>query len=130
MRKFLVLIAAPLMFLLAACGGSSANVLNLSTQEFASSIKNSEVVILDVRTPGEFASGHIQGAINIDVEGPDFQSQIATLDKSKEYAIYCRSGRRSIVAADLMSDKGFTKLSNLESGIISWQGSGYPLVNN
>lgn len=130
MKKFLVLIAAPLMLLLAACGGSSANVVNLSTQEFASSIKNSEVVILDVRTPGEFASGHIQGAINIDVEGPDFQSQIATLDKSKEYAIYCRSGRRSIVAADLMSDKGFTKLSNLESGIISWQGSGYPLVNN
>ncbi len=130
MRKILALIAAPLMLLLAACGGSSANVANLSTQEFASSIKNSEVVILDVRTPGEFASGHIQGAINIDVEGPDFQSQIATLDKSKEYAIYCRSGRRSIVAADLMSDKGFTKLSNLESGIISWQGSGYPLVNN
>ena len=130
MRKFLALIAVPLMPLLAACGGSSANVVNLSTQEFASSIKNSEVVILDVRTPGEFASGHIQGAINIDVEGPDFQSQIATLDKSKEYAIYCRSGRRSIVAADLMSDKGFTKLSNLESGIISWQGSGYPLVNN
>lgn len=130
MKKFVALVAAPLLVLLAACGGSSANVVNLTTEEFASTIKNPGVVVLDVRTPGEFASGHIQGALNIDVEGPDFQSQIATLDKSKEYAIYCRSGRRSIVAANMMSDSGFTKLTNLESGIISWQGSGFPLVNN
>ena len=108
----------------------AANVVNLTTDEFASSIKNSEVVILDVRTPGEFATGHIEGAINIDVEGTTFDLQIAQLDKSKEYAIYCRSGRRSAVAAEKMADSGFTKLTNLKSGVIEWQGSGYQLVNS
>lgn len=130
MKKFLAIVAAPLLVLLAACGGTSANVINLTTDEFASNIQNSEVVVLDVRTPGEFATGHIQGAINIDVEGSTFDSQIAELDKSKEYAIYCRSGRRSAVAAEKMAGAGFTKLTNLESGVISWQGAGYPLVNN
>lgn len=130
MRKFLIFLATPLLVLLAACGGSSANVANLTTDEFASNIQNPGVVVLDVRTPGEFATGHIQGAINIDVEGATFDSKIAQLDKSKEYAIYCRSGRRSAVAADKMASAGFNKLTNLESGIISWQGAGYPLVNN
>jgi rhodanese-related sulfurtransferase len=130
MKKFLAIVAAPLLVLLAACGGTSANVINLTTDEFASNIQNSEVVVLDVRTPGEFATGHIQGAINIDVEGSTFDSQIAELDKSKEYAIYCRSGRRSAVAAEKMAGAGFTKLTNLESGVIAWQGAGYPLVNN
>lgn len=130
MKKFSAIVAAPLLVLLAACGGTSANVINLTTDEFASNIQNSEVVVLDVRTPGEFATGHIQGAINIDVEGSTFDSQIAELDKSKEYAIYCRSGRRSAVAAEKMAGAGFTKLTNLESGVIAWQGAGYPLVNN
>ena len=130
MRKFVALIFGSLLLLLTACGGSSANVTNLDVDGFASNIKNPGVVVLDVRTPGEFATGHIENAINIDVEGMTFDSEIAKLDKNVEYAVYCRSGRRSVVATEKMAEAGFTKLTNLKDGVISWQGAGYPLVNN
>jgi rhodanese-related sulfurtransferase len=130
MKKFAALILGPLLLLLTACGGSSANVTNLDVDGFASNIKNPGVVVLDVRTPGEFATGHIENAINIDVEGMTFDSEIAKLDKNVEYAVYCRSGRRSVVATEKMAEAGFTKLTNLQDGVISWQGAGYPLVNN
>jgi rhodanese-related sulfurtransferase len=130
MKKFAALILGPLLLLLTACGGSSANVTNLDVDGFASNIKNPGVVVLDVRTPGEFATGHIENAINIDVEGMTFDSEIAKLDKNVEYAVYCRSGRRSAVATEKMAEAGFTKLTNLKDGVISWQGAGYPLVNN
>ena len=130
MRKFVALIFGSLLLLLTACGGSSANVTNLDVDGFASNIKNPGVIVLDVRTPGEFATGHIENAINIDVEGMTFDSEIAKLDKNVEYAVYCRSGRRSVVATEKMAEAGFTKLTNLKDGVISWQGAGYPLVNN
>jgi rhodanese-related sulfurtransferase len=130
MKKFAALILGPLLLLLTACGGSSANVTNLDVDGFASNIKNPGVVVLDVRTPGEFATGHIENAINIDVEGMTFDSEIAKLDKNVEYAVYCRSGRRSAVATEKMAEAGFTKLTNLQDGVISWQSAGYPLVNN
>ena len=103
---------------------------NLTADGFASDIKNTGVVVLDVRTPGEFAAGHIQNAINIDVEASDFDANIAKLDKSKEYAVYCHSGRRSGIATQKMVKSGFTKVSNLEGGIQSWQAAGFPLVTN
>jgi len=130
MKKFTALIFGSLLLLLTACGGSSANVTNLDVDGFASNIKNPGVIVLDVRTPGEFATGHIENAINIDVEGMTFDSEIAKLDKNVEYAVYCRSGRRSVVATEKMAEAGFTKLTNLKDGVISWQGAGYPLVNN
>ena len=95
---------------------------------FASDIKNPGVVVLDVRTAGEFAAGHIENAINIDVESGTFDSEIAKLDKNVEYAVYCHSGRRSGIATDKMAKAGFTKLTNLQDGVASWQAAGYPLV--
>ncbi len=126
--KKLALLIAPLFVLLSACGGSTANVNNLNADGFASDIKNPGVVVLDVRTAGEFMSGHIENAINIDVESGSFDSEIAKLDKTVEYAVYCHSGRRSGIAADKLAGAGFEKITNLEGGIIAWQSAGYPLV--
>jgi rhodanese-related sulfurtransferase len=64
-------------------------------------------VIIDVRTPDEFAAGHIAGAVNIPVEAADFGTRIAELDPQEPYLVYCRSGRRSALAADLMATAGF-----------------------
>ena len=97
---------------------------------FADQVTKTNVITLDVRTPGEFMEGHIEGAINIDVEGATFDSEIANLDKTKSYAVYCRSGRRSIVAVDKMSATGFEKLSNLENGINDWIANSLPLVTS
>ncbi|MCK6599511.1 MAG: rhodanese-like domain-containing protein, partial [Bdellovibrionaceae bacterium] len=59
-------------------------------------------VILDVRTPDEYLSGHIKGAINIDFYASDFQNQLGKLDKEKDYKVYCRSGNRSSKAVNMM----------------------------
>ena len=123
-------VITPLLILLTACGGSSTKVNNLGADAFASDIKNPGVVVLDVRTAGEFAAGHIENAINIDVEAADFDAKISQLDKSVEYAVYCHSGRRSGIATEKMAKAGFTKISNLNGGIQAWQAASYPLVNS
>ncbi|MDZ4846997.1 MAG: rhodanese-like domain-containing protein [Chitinophagales bacterium] len=76
--------------------------------------------LLDVRTAGEFSSGTIKGAKNIDFMAADFAKKIEQLDKSKEYFLFCRSGNRSGKACELMSSKGF-KTYNLASGIGAWR---------
>lgn len=75
----------------------------------------SDTVLIDVRTPSEFASGHLEGALNIDVQSPDFEAQISALDPSGDYVVYCRSGNRSAQAIDRMEALGFTNLVNAGS---------------
>ncbi|MDO5060597.1 MAG: rhodanese-like domain-containing protein [Actinomycetaceae bacterium] len=75
--------------------------------------RNEAVKIIDVRTPEEFAAGHVEGAVNIDIHSPDFASQIQQLDPQGQYAVYCRSGNRSTQAAQFMTDNGFTNVTNL-----------------
>ncbi|AKQ45534.1 rhodanese [Rufibacter radiotolerans] len=75
--------------------------------------------LLDVRTPGEFASGTIAGAKNLDAMSSQFASQLDKLDKDKEYFVFCRSGNRSGSACDLMASKGF-KAHNLSGGLGAW----------
>lgn len=69
-------------------------------------------VIIDVRTPEEFAEGHLEGAINIDVQAETFDATVQQLDNTSDYVVYCRSGNRSAAAIDRMSDLGFTSLVN------------------
>lgn len=127
MKKLFAVVAASTLFL-TGCGGTGAT--NLSATEFQKKISEPGVVILDVRTAGEFMGGHIAKAINIDVEGMTFDGDIAKLDKSATYAVYCHSGRRSGIAVGKMKDAGFKNLFNLTNGVLDWQAAGLPLVNN
>ena len=106
--KKLLLLTIPLTLILSACGSSGGKVTNLNVNEFANKVNDTSVVVLDVRTPGEFQSGHIQGAINVDYEGLNFEGEVNKLDKAKTYAVYCRSGRRSGLATEVMAKNGFT----------------------
>ena len=82
-----------------------------------------ESVILDVRTEEEFESGYIKGALNMDIRGgADFLASIESLDKSKSYFVYCRSGARSGQACQLMSQMGFSAVYNLDGGVLAWEG--------
>ena len=132
MRRFLVLIAALLgvSALLAGCSSSSGSdsVSTVAPAEFVSAMAEPGTVVVDVRTPAEYAAGHVDGAVNIDVESGSFDSQIAALPKDTTYAVYCRSGRRSAVAADTMSSAGFTSIVNLDGGVADLQGAGAPIV--
>jgi phage shock protein E len=102
----------------------ASSVQHLDPQSFATRISQAGVVLLDVRTPSEYAEGHIAHARNIDVQGADFTTKIAALDKSASYAIYCHSGKRSSLAAAEMADAGFTSVVDLSGGITAWTQAG------
>jgi len=104
-------------------------MINLDASKFAEKIAESDVVILDVRTAAEFNSGHIAKAINIDIYNEYFISDISALDKSKSYAVYCRSGKRSVDASSEMDIIGIKTTYNLTGGIIEWVDSGRETIN-
>jgi rhodanese-related sulfurtransferase len=127
-KKVIALIASVL--LLAGCSSSASGVTNMNVSEFSKKITEAGVITVDVRTPGEFMTGHIQGAQNIDFESGNFENEISTLDKNGTYAVYCRSGNRSGQAVAIMHNAGFHNVYNLNGGIIDWTKSGMMLVNN
>lgn len=127
MKKVITILASVL--LLAGCSTRSS-AIDLSVSEFSRKITETDIITLDVRTPGEFNEGHIEGALLIDFQSGNFENEIASLDKSKTYAVYCRSGNRSGQAVKIMGDAGFTNLYNLDGGVIDWASAGLPLVNN
>ena len=95
--------------------------VNMEVERFAEYLTNDSVQLLDVRTPEEYAEGHIAGSRNINVFDSDFIDEAEkTLDKSKPVAVYCRSGKRSADAARELSDIGFNVV-NLEGGIHAWK---------
>ena len=123
MNKFFFLF----FFFFLSCVYSPNNtdkMINLSETEWVKLYDESEEsVIMDVRTDDEFSTGYIEGAVNIDFYmGSKFISEIDKLDKSKSYFIYCKSGARSGQTCELMKQKGFKKVYNLEGGILGWTG--------
>jgi rhodanese-related sulfurtransferase len=127
MRKFAVLIALSAV-VLTGCSNGNESTMTLDAVGFQAKTQETGVVILDVRTKAEFDEGHIANAININVESNEFFSEISKLDKSKTYAVYCRSGRRSADALAKMSNEQFISLSHLDGGVIDWTNAGLPLV--
>ena len=105
-----------LLALTSCSSGSDIAITNVDAQSFLSKIEDKTVTVVDVRTAQEYQEGHLANALNINVESPDFASAIANLDKTKEYALYCRSGRRSTVAANEMAKAGFTLITNYNKG--------------
>lgn len=93
---------------------------DISVDEFRKLMDQEDTVILDVRTDDEFAQGHIEDAIQINLYG-NFKEQVEELDRDKHYLVYCRSGNRSGKACSIMHSMGFEQKSNLKGGIIDWQ---------
>lgn len=127
MKKLIALIGS--ILLLAGCS-SSSSAIDLSVTEFSNKAAEAGVITLDVRTPGEYAEGHLEGARLIDFQSGNFENEISTLDKNATYAVYCRSGNRSSQAVKVMHDAGFHNVYNLNGGVIDWANAGLPLVNN
>lgn len=101
----------------------------LTPAVFAEKMKTTGVVVLDVRTIDEFNSGHIEGAKQLDYyETDSFNASIDALDKDVTYLLYCRSGGRSGTTYDMMVQKGFKNVYNLEGGMLAWQKANMPVV--
>ena len=118
MKHLLSLLLAAASFV--GCQSDTA-FKSVDAQQFAEVIANKDVQLVDARTPEEFSEGHIPGAVNIDVKSADFDAKIAQLDTSRPVAVYCRSGRRSKLAAERMTNAGL-QVTELADGILSWKG--------
>jgi rhodanese-related sulfurtransferase len=138
MKNISILIGLVLMGFLGSCKASSAG--NNQGQEVVSTVAPKDfdqqltstagAQLIDVRTPEEYASGHLKNAININVHGADFESKIKLLSKEQPVFVYCRSGGRSATAADKIEEMGFRKVYNMDGGITSWSGAGLPIVGS
>ena len=112
----------------AASSSPTATGAHLTASDFSTAMKTPGTIVLDVRTPAEFATGHLPGAQNIDIEGADFATRIAALDKAATYAVYCHSGNRSATAMEQMAAADFAHVYDLAGGIGAWQSMGGPMT--
>lgn len=117
-----------LLFISAIVPGINAQpVQDVDAVKFNQLMAAGNVILLDVRTPGEYSRGHIKGSTNINIADPDFVSKVSLLQKDKVILVYCLSGSRSDAAASFMSRMGFSKIYTLQHGIMTWTGQGFPL---
>lgn len=91
---------------------------------------DTKFVIVDVRTPEEFAAGHLSGAVNVNILAPDFETQLGALSRGKTYLVYCRTGNRSAKALQVMDRLGFQSVYHMFEGIVGWQKKAFPLVKS
>ncbi len=117
------MLALVLMSLISCSTSAQSGFKNAPVAELTK-IKNEKMaLVIDVRTPAEWQQGVIDGAdIFIDYNGVNFKQELAKLDKSKTYVVYCRSGGRSAGASQVMVDNGFKHVINMQGGIMSWTG--------
>lgn len=91
----------------------------VNTSQINSILTQESLVVLDVRTPTEFTTGHIKGAINLDYYQPSFKNELAKLDKTKKYLVYCRSGNRSQSTVQIMKQLGFKYIYEVNGGMVN-----------
>lgn len=100
----------------------------LTSKVFSDSLKTqTNAILIDVRTPEEYKENHIFKAINLNVKDTAFVKQASALDKSKSYYLYCRSGKRSALAADELRKLGFVHIYELDGGITQWIADALPI---
>lgn len=140
LRALAAALLAALALVAAGCGSDSSSATEETTAAAASAVtlaspedahrlvEEGDVEVIDVRTPEEYAEGHIEGATLIDFYEPDFAERIDELDRDTEYVVYCRSGNRSGQATAMMADQGFTAVTDVDGGIVAWEAAGLPVT--
>ena len=107
--------AMGLIFGLAACATEPLDMTKVTS-------------VIDVRSAGEYAAGHLEGSINIDVEANDFATEVGKLDMAGTYVVYCHSGRRAGIALEQMTDMGFKNVTNVGGLDAAATATGLPIV--
>ncbi len=105
-----------------------SEVVVVSAEEVRKLLEGDDsVVVLDVRTPAEFAEGHIEGAMNLDFESDQFSDGAAKLDPNVPYLLHCRSGFRSGQSLPILEDLAIKKIYHLDTGFNGWEKAGLPI---
>jgi phage shock protein E len=123
MRKMVMSMAA------VACIGAIALLSSCGNNQEAVTMDYSTAIVIDVRATDEFAAGHLDGAVNYNVEDGTLEQALPSLDPNANYVVYCRSGRRSAIAVDLMKENGFTQIADLGSLEDAADATGFAIVN-
>jgi len=123
-----------LLLAISSCAAGKHSAADITPAKAEEMIKanatDSSFVILDVRTPEEFDSGHLAGAVNVDFRSSNFAAKLDSLPNSGTYLVYCRTGHRSANALNLMKEKRFEKAFNMLGGITRWREEGRPIGVN
>ena len=131
-RKASIVAAVLLVLTLVAMATGGSAVTNVTVGKAQTLMKERasqpDFVSLDVRTPEEFAEVHIGGAVNLDVQAPDFEKKLRTLNRNKSYLVYCRTGNRSRQAVIAMEALGFRSIFHMNEGIVKWKQQNLPLT--
>lgn len=123
------LLLSLLALLSAAMLASAADSQNVTPDQAEKLLKEKkDVVVLDVRTPEEFKSGHIAGAKNVDFQSDDFKKQVAALDKSKTYLVHCAAGGRSSRALKVLDENKIGQVYHMDAGFSGWKEAGKPVA--
>ncbi len=110
-----------------SCKAQQEDTELVAPAEFAQKIQSEEGQLIDVRTPGEYKSGYIEGAVNIHLYDKDFEQRIDKLDKNETVYVYCKAGGRSAEAVEIMEQKGFKHIVELDGGMDAWNEAGQPV---
>lgn len=142
-RRILMLVIVGTLGVVTSCGSddpsstetvataaTAGDFATISPQEASTVVAEppADLVVLDVRTPEEYAEGHLDGAVLVDFYDPDFADQLSQLDPAVPYLVYCRSGNRSGQTLTLMQQLGFASAADVDGGIVAWQSAGLPVV--
>lgn len=129
----LLILSLPLSGCLAGREAKPAEriIRDLTVEEAAELLRNNtdnpDFVLLDVRTPEEFADERLDKAVNLDYYARNFREELSRLDRDKLYLVYCRTGRRSGLALRMMDELGFKEAYNMIGGIVQWKAEGLPV---
>jgi rhodanese-related sulfurtransferase len=127
-RNLFILILFAFVVSFANCQGQGG-VQKLSVADYEKKLnETSNEIIVDVRTPEEYQSGHLVNATLINYYDSDFKEQISKLDKSKPVYVYCKAGVRSAKAANILRESGFKEVYDLQGGFDAWSGAGKPVT--
>lgn len=122
MKNVLFIALAGILFF-SSCNAQNSKVYEaIEYAQYEQALEKNKPLIIDVRTPQEYHSGHIPNAQNINFNDAGFRDQISQLDKQKPVYIYCRSGARSRHAGKIMEEAGFEKVIDLKGGVLTWKG--------
>lgn len=123
MKNTAILLGLTIILFFSACKDKSSaqEIKVLTPQEFRDATANKNVQLLDVRTPEEFAEGHLEAAKNINVLDSTFASKAERLNVNEPIYIYCRSGHRSAKAALILKNLGFKEIKDMQGGYLNWE---------
>ncbi len=128
-RIYKILVVLGVVLALAACDNAPKGFTNISVEDAYAVLKTGDAqsfIFLDVRTKGEYVSGHVPSALHIPVQ--DLKERLAEVPKDKTIYVYCKSGGRSTKAANILVDAGYTNIVNMKASMDGWHRAGFPVA--